>query len=425
MTFLSCLLFFLMLVFPYMFMGIKILIILIIIFFFIHQLIIKKKTKINLDRSYIKWILLYWSMNLLFLSLGILRGNPGVNYYWTTNIIWPILYLLYCILIDDEVIIKRLFITSYIAYITIICIGILVFLQGNNFIPTLFNEESIGFNLGDRPLFAFQSIQGGCIVSFIFLFPFYLSMFIMNNKISNHFVDLVVLILSFIFLFATSRRALILSLIYLPILIYIYIKGTKNKFPHFDYGKSVMKLIIVFATPFILILLFSLYIGILDTEMLYDFVLSAFTDDNVQKGTDERSLQFIALIEGWLQSPFWGAGTGVDTSITRSEIPGAYELSYVALLFERGIIGFIVYALQFIYLLIKGKQLSKCNSNLQTILISYNVAFISFLIANASNPYLGAYDHLWVLFLFVALQNIILKKNQNGQTKNLYFNQSL
>lgn len=417
------LLFFLMLAFPYLFMGIKISLIGIIIIIFIITLISCRAHKLILSLKYIYWILLYLIMNSLYLFYAFIRGNPGINYIWPVYLLWPILYLIYSISID-ETLLRNLFKVSYLAYISIIFIGLIVFFQINNFIPNFVNIETFGFISGVRPLFAFNAIQGGSIISFIFLFPFYLTMYITSEKFSKSIFNTVILILSFIFLFATSRRALILSVVYLPIIIFFFCRILK-KSPRLQfvshYGKRIF---FVFGLPILLVLIFSMYLGLFKVTMLSDFIFSAFTDNLVQGASNERSSQAVALIQGWADSPIFGAGPGIDAAVSRSNIPGAYELSYLALLFSRGLFGFSIYFIQIIALIIWGIKLSNRSSEWTPYMISYNVAFVSFLISNAANPYLEAYDHLWVIFLFICLQNTISKINKSDD-KNLYINTSV
>jgi len=415
----ACLLFFMMLVFPYLFMGIKIILIILILALFLKSLINVEIKNTLLTKRYTYWLLLYLLMNLLYLLYGILKGNPGTNYYWTIYIFWPIIYILYWITIDIKLL-KSLFKVFYIAYISIIIIGIIAFLQINNYLPSIVNIETLGFNAGMRPLFAFNVIQGGCIVSFIFLFPFYLTIYITKEKFSKSLFNTLILVLSFIFIFATSRRALILSIFYLPFIIFFFCRMLKIEQRRLFLNHYGNKIFIVFGLPVLLIFIFSIYLGLFDTGMFNDFIMSAFSD-TVQNSSDERSTQAVALIQGWAHSPFFGLGPGIDATVSRSNIPGFYELSYAALLFSRGLFGFSIYFIQIILLIIWGIRLSNKSSEMTPYMISYNVAFVSFMISNATNPYLDAYDHLWVIFLFICLQNTIFKIRYD-QRKSLLTN---
>jgi len=183
-------------------------------------------------------------------------------------------------------------------------------------------------------------------------------------------------------------------------------------------------MLIVFGIPVLLFLIYSIYIGLIDSNLFSQFISSAFSSDETYFSNIRRG-QAVALAEGWLDSPFFGKGPGVNASVVQSYIPGAYELSYLALLFSRGIIGFSIYIIQILLLIYWGIKLSKkANSKLKPIIISYNVAFVSFLISNASNPYLDAYDHMWVIFLYIGLQNVLLKQQEYEQN-NLCINKSI
>ena len=119
-----------------------------------------------------------------------------------------------------------------------------------------------------------------------------------------------------------------------------------------------------------------------------------------------RKTQFLALIEGWRESPLLGAGHGAAVAYSRSaKQPWAYELVYVALLYQTGLIGFIIYTFAIIWIFWYSLKAIKSDVYLGYHLIPVLVGTISFLIANATNPYLAKYDYMWVIFLPVAFVN--------------------
>lgn len=418
----SCLLLFLMLAFPYILQPVKILLIMLIVF----SIFIKwKKLNLvtaNLRNKYSNWILLFVAMNALYLAYGMIRSNPGVHFYITIYFIWFLLFYILYSQITDSLLIS-LIRTLDFSFLFISITGLLVFCQSNNYCPTFINEKILGYEIGDRPMFEFRSIQGGAIVSFITLFPYILSKYILaNSKFSIY--KMLNLVLGILFIFATSRRAIILSLLYLPFLIFFLFKRSSI---YRDRQKVVTKrLILIFSVPVILFTVFSIYLGLFDHDIFIDFIFSGF-DSNGGTGYDERHDQLVALLNGWLNNFFLGAGTGVNAAVVRNEIPGAYELSYFAILFERGLIGSIIYFAQLFYLIKWNIQLSsKCrNEKAVIILVSFNVAFISFLIANASNPYLNSFDHLWVIFMNIIIQNSFFKYYTSDERYDLCTNKSI
>ena len=87
-----------------------------------------------------------------------------------------------------------------------------------------------------------------------------------------------------------------------------------------------------------------------------------------------------------------------------------YELTYVALLFQTGIIGVLAYLGLLFWPVYKGAQLlKKTNEEAGLFIIPSIVGCACFLIANATNPYLQSYDFMWALFLPIAIINFFMK----------------
>ncbi|BCW99709.1 MAG: hypothetical protein KatS3mg024_2536 [Armatimonadota bacterium] len=120
-----------------------------------------------------------------------------------------------------------------------------------------------------------------------------------------------------------------------------------------------------------------------------------------------RRAQFAAMMAVWQQNPFLGAGHGaVAPALIRSiEQPWAYELSYVALLFQTGAVGFSLYAAGVLWIYWQGLRIIRSASPYATVMLPTLTGLTCFLIANATNPYLAKYDYLWVIFLPVAVIN--------------------
>lgn len=125
-------------------------------------------------------------------------------------------------------------------------------------------------------------------------------------------------------------------------------------------------------------------------------------------------MQFLALLEGWEEQPYfwWGHGTGTSKVVRSVEQPWAYELTYVALLFHTGIIGIFLYASGIAWMYWKGIQMIRTGLVLGMYMVPLPVAKSCFLIANGTNPYLEKYDYLWIVFLPPAYINYNLIHRQ-------------
>ncbi len=85
--------------------------------------------------------------------------------------------------------------------------------------------------------------------------------------------------------------------------------------------------------------------------------------------------------------------------------PWAYELTYVALLFQTGVIGFFFYSVGVIWIFVMGLRMAASSHRLADQMLAVLVGLACFLVANATNPYLAKYDLMWVIFLPVAMIN--------------------
>ena len=126
---------------------------------------------------------------------------------------------------------------------------------------------------------------------------------------------------------------------------------------------------------------------------------STFSSGNSDDVIGRRN-QYLALLQEWMATPFIGTGFGGVAAYTRSvEQPWSYELSYMALLFHTGILGFLLYGASVCWIYVKSILIIRSSDKIGLLLAPVLVGTTSFLIANATNPYLEKYDYLWVLFL--------------------------
>jgi O-antigen ligase len=124
-----------------------------------------------------------------------------------------------------------------------------------------------------------------------------------------------------------------------------------------------------------------------------------------------RKTQFIFLFDGWTKNPFFGLGSGATVELSRnSDQPWSYELYYLALLVQFGILGVFIYLISIIVLIYLAIKIVRKNDNLSTVLIPMVSGMICYLIASGTNPYLGKFDSLYVIFILVYSVNAFLLK---------------
>jgi hypothetical protein len=118
-------------------------------------------------------------------------------------------------------------------------------------------------------------------------------------------------------------------------------------------------------------------------------------DDNVRLNQAQQ------LIDGWMQSPFFGNGLGatLDGYDRSSTKPWNFELQYHVLLFQTGIVG-VTLALVAAFLVAHlTLRVLRDRRDLAPVLLVAGAAALAMLIANATNPYLQAPGNMWAPYL--------------------------
>lgn len=111
-----------------------------------------------------------------------------------------------------------------------------------------------------------------------------------------------------------------------------------------------------------------------------------------------RVPQAQVLISGFLEAPFFGHGSGTVASMIRDPLhPWRYELSYFALLYHNGLVGFLVYATCVGWIFIRGAALLRIDRS--TSVLALLGGLLAMLVAYATNPYFDAFDILWTIFI--------------------------
>lgn len=407
----------LMMIFPYKFQYFKLLLAVLLCLGLILKAYNNKSISVNL--YVLLWIVLYVSMGFISILFGILSNNPAPNKYIPVYILWPIMFLLF-ILSSDESFFYRLLRCFRIALFIISLLGIIAFFYFN--LNIMVEGEFMGFRPSFRPGFPLIAIFSGSIVSCIFLYPFYLSLFLLDRSTITFF-DKLNLMIGLIFIIATSRRALFFNIL-LSIIVTFIVSLFTDKSLRKDYMKSFKKSFktIVILIGFILIA--NIFYEFIDLKALYTFITDISGSSNIDSSLMSESYkartdQFSSLISGWAESPLFGHGTGINASVVRSEIPGTYELTYVAMLFERGVVGAGIFLLQYILLNIWCMKLIFRNRENNKYFIAALVGFNMFIYANGTNPYLNAFDHLWILFFMLFILNIYSDKSNLRLINNL------
>jgi O-antigen ligase len=155
----------------------------------------------------------------------------------------------------------------------------------------------------------------------------------------------------------------------------------------------------------------------LSFEGIIYYVLAGFDfGDSSNLSASARAEQFYALLHGWMDNPLIGSGHGAAAqgSVRSEEQAWAYELSYLALLFQIGLIGSLIYLSALLWTFIKSIRVVRTIPKSAAMILPPLVGLTCLLIANATNPYLAKFDYLWTIFLPVGILNAYLLRISIG-----------
>lgn len=364
----------------------------------------------------------------IFCAIGAFYSTPGVMKQVQIYMLWPAMYTVLLAGCYDEKIlfmIHRLMIFSLLfisLYGLILVLTKLAFLPEIPAISWLSFDESEGIGFDDD--FIAMKFQG--LNSLIFLIPYVLTSLILKIKLYlvryerlHNFLLIASIFFGLIVVFMSGRRALILVLVMsLPLILLLnnFNKLKDKRFLNSTFRRTVGW---VFIISFILFWFGGEYYELRFADFISMFV-SGFDFFGTDHSASLRLEQWNALITGWAERPFFGSGHGASAigSVRSIDMPWSYELYYVALLFQVGIVGLILYGLVFVWIFLRGVDVIKSGGTLGKLMFSSMIGLFGALIATATNPYLARFDGLWVIFFPISVINVWLMKKIDGNEAN-------
>lgn len=398
---LSGTLLFLSLILPTAFSPLKFALLLLILLF----CLLRPGRSFTLARQNLFLTVMFSIVGAVWVLYGAMRGNPGALSMSTVLIIYPVLFGILSGLYREELNEKlfKLFVDAAWVLSLIILLILIDYLWIHigiyNLATFIYDSDSVVVdNSGGYFKFTVPNIS-----SLIFLIPFLISAIFFRKTSAKYYVLFVILCAIAIL---SGRRALLLTMFIAP-MIAVFITSDKR-----SNNKYFSRLLI--AVLLVCIAVYVFYMAYPD--YFVDRMANIFNFDSNDSNI-ERKYQFEALMEGFFQYPVIGNGAGAAASYLRSDTqPWAYELSYIAFLFQFGTIGFFIYFVGVLYLfIVLVKRVKVVGRN--SMEFCYLSGFISFMIANATNPYLLKFDYMWVIFIPLGIANSVFTKNaliENG-----------
>lgn len=379
-------------------------------------------------QSILLWLVACITYSLFSILWGVINDSQGGMAVSTVYVFWPVLFVYF---IGFAKTIK-----PYVFLEKIILIGVFlaalsgVLFVASSFLPALRILDPY-FKLMSGSLGLYENSTAFTLsnmATVIYGLPFMTAVIMMGPRISLYFsykwkvFCVIGLLVSFFVMLIAGRKAFMaVALISVPLSLLLM---RIVKFANFQY-KSIVKIFVVV----LLVSIFGLLVGSvtlgLDLSTLLTHFLSGFDfSDSSNISAARRAEQFSALMGEWQSSYLIGFGHGSNArSAPGDVVPWAYELQYVALLFQTGIVGMLIYGSAVTWLMYQMIRLSRKYADLAVLMFPLLVGLICFLLANATNPYLSKFDYLWTLFLPVGLVNIgLLRDNsRNCVDKKLLF----
>jgi hypothetical protein len=358
------------------------------------------------------FLMFYMLVGVLFSLEGLYFNAPGAVKVLTVMVLWPIVFTILGTCFRKKEQFNLLLIAFIVASYVLFLISVLIFYQSElgieNVLTFLFANDSVGYYASGLPKYANDSIS-----SAVYMLPFFVGFFVYfkiqtvafckNYKVVYYNI-LGAMVPIFIVAVLSGRKALMLEfllmLLIIPALVFYVKPAIRVRF----LGKFI-----AFLSAFLVVLLIVAYMFPGFESSLSAYFIEGF--DFTNAGNNDayiRYLQFDSLMDGWRGHPLFGNGFGNHTNFIRDpNHPWAYELFYVAFLFWTGIVGVIAYGAGILWIIFQMIFIvKKENKTLYGgFVFSCLVAMILFLVANATNPYLGKFSYMWVIFLPVAIIN--------------------
>ncbi len=378
--------------------------------------------RIDIQPQVALWLLVTITIGALSSLHGAAMGAPGAWVYgFAIYVAWVAIHGLLLHGIDQKQVLRLYW----------IAVGSTIFISLNGLlfvISQIVLEQPIdvtsflGWNTQDD-LQAFGTAGGYIKINVIGInsMPFLVPMVFTGVLMMNHpqgqwrnvkrFANWAALLLGLLFVFIAGRRALIVVTLLTPLLVLLVWRVSGPTTAGRSLGSAAV-LLLAGGLVFVFAATLNDLTG--DPFALAQILLSVFEFSGSDESESGRREQFFALLNGWLERPLtgWGLGSsaGMFGSVRSPEYPWAYELYYLALLYQVGLVGMTLYAAFVAWIYVMTFRIVRSAHNLATPMAPFLTGMTAFLIASGTNPYLPRFDGLWIFLLSLACINIWLRE---------------
>jgi hypothetical protein len=366
--------------------------------------------RLPLDRRLLLMSIAFAGVGAFFVLRGLAFGAPGALNMFNVYVTWPLVFTVLVAGAADGATLRGLARVLVTAANAVALYSIIYVLWAAGYWPDalyypLDQGQAIGF------YGAYVEFNLYAISSLLFLTPFLTTALFVFPTVGAPVARRtlwVSLALNLVTVLLTGRRALLLLLPLAPILALIarsWLPAAVKRESRTRVTRAVVGAVSLAGVLVAAIGAAGAFVPAGFVEMLASGF--RFNSDPVAMG---RRDQLMALLNGWAAQPLLGSGHGAPApGVIRSvDMPWAYELSYVALLYHTGAVGFAIYALGAAWIGVMCYRIARSGWRDAPSLMAVFVGSTSFMIANATNPYLEKYDYIWIIFLPLAFINSYL-----------------
>ena len=401
----GCALFFLLLFVPVAYTPVKAVLMLVVLLLVVTESALEGR--VRLHASVLAWTLGLATLSAAFMLRGALGDAPGALRVGTVYILWPLVYTVFAAGAARPRVVRALVRTLVVAAIAVPLYVMSYVLWSIGWLPgwlslPLAQGQALGVYAG------FIELNMYSLSSLLFLVPFISACLLTwpaeeTLPVRRRWLW-IALLAGMAVVLISGRRALLLCVVVgapLTLMLRAALPADTRRATRRVLAVAIAGAVVIGAA----VLLYLQHLGFTPQALLAMFMEGFDFSGDVSASL--RRQQLHALLDGWAASPLLGAGHGAAApGLVRSpEMPWAYELSYVALLFHVGIVGLAAYAAGVLWIVWTGLRLLRTSSSVSPYILPTLVGMLCFLIGNATNPYLEKFDYLWVIFLPVALVN--------------------
>ncbi|MCI9595221.1 MAG: hypothetical protein HFG51_14040 [Lachnospiraceae bacterium] len=371
---------------------------------------LSEKTKINL--YIIKWIFFYIGCGILATLVSMFNNNKNALIFINVTIFEPSIYFL--LIINSG---------KYISYIKkLLFVDTIVIISANLIAGILFN-----LGLAVPEIFGVTANYGGVTGGFIkttsltipilmSLIPLYMAMYSLEKEKKYLYISIGGILCAIM----SMRTVFLLIIMFTPMIIMLMkiLCGIDRR----KFCVSINGMIVATISVFVIVVIISVkwnaIIGLIKsiiTKIIISFEDGVYINEFgvIDPGGQIRRRQIKDLIYTWKFKPLLGWGDGAEV-LNSSRAGSIYELSYLQILMQRGILGLILYMGCFLSIIKKAIIQYKKDKN-NSFIFASTVGLITILIANATNPYLMSFDHSYIIFWNLMLINKAVFINERGR----------